>query len=224
MHRAHLHIHIHTQIGNRWKTEWGGCVSMVVEGEKSALNQLTQTKRIIGGVVLSERYRSGEEGWDSEGVCLICTGVLPSSCSQLTVDIFIRLAHTVQRRNKFICKSTLHAKDKISTGWNIAVFHKEITLFYLCTCLGTVMQRCSTRPLPLCVRWSRKQKSYRILFPGPFWWFWKSECFISVFCSLSCLFLSAFSSRPSVGFSQKPVGLIPVSLHEESLLSSYTLV
>lgn len=201
------------------------CVHGGGGGEKSALNQLSQTKRIIGGVVLSERYRSGEEGWDSDGACLICTGVLPSSCSQLTADIFIRLAHTVQRRNKLICKSTLLAKDKISTGWNIAVFHKRNHSFLFMH----LSRHCHAKvphktPPPLCPMKQKTEKlskfvPWTLLVVLKVWMF-----FFYVFLFFVFLFLSAFSSRPSVGFSQKPAGLIPVSLHKESLLSSYTLV
>lgn len=117
---AHSHTHSTRKSQNEWRGRvWGMCVHGGGGGEKSALNQLAQTKRIIGECSQRQSWRGGE---DSEGVCLICTGVLPSSCSQLTGDIFISLAHTVQKRNKFICKSTLPAKDKISAGQNIAVF------------------------------------------------------------------------------------------------------
>lgn len=53
----------------------------------------------------------------------------PPLFTQLTEDIFISLAHTVQKRNKFICKSKLPAKDTISAGENTAVFHKRNNSF-----------------------------------------------------------------------------------------------
>lgn len=65
--------------------------------------------------------------------------VLPSSCTQLTRDIFISPAHTEQRRNKFICKSTLQTKDKISAGYNKADFlhyqrrNPSLLLMHFCT-------------------------------------------------------------------------------------------
>lgn len=53
----------------------------------------------------------------------------PLVFTQLTEDIFISLAHTVQKRNTFICKSPLSAKDKISAGYNMAVSQKRNNSF-----------------------------------------------------------------------------------------------